>query len=153
MSAEFTTRVTMLLPNYITPLVGREQELMELTQLLQRADVRILTLTGTGGIGKTRLAFQVSLQLSAAFSAGVILVSLVSVLSSEQVLPTIALALGLRETGAEDLARRLYAHLRERQLLLILDNFEQVLPAAPQLSALAQACPLLKLLVTSRAVL
>jgi predicted ATPase/DNA-binding CsgD family transcriptional regulator len=143
----------MLLPNYVTPLVGREQELMELTQLLLRADVRILTLTGTGGIGKTRLAFQVSLQLSEAFSAGVILVSLVSVLSSEQVLPTIALALGLRETGAEDLTQRLYAHLRERQLLLIVDNFEQVLPAAPLLSALAQACPLLKLLVTSRAVL
>jgi predicted ATPase/DNA-binding CsgD family transcriptional regulator len=140
------------LPTPLTPLIGREQEVAVVCALLQR-EVRLVTLRGTGGVGKTRLALQVAADLQGGFVDGVFFISLASLRDPDLVLPTIAHALGLTETGDWPLLERLYASLGEKHVLLVLDNFEQVATAAPQLSELLMACPHINLLVTSRAVL
>jgi predicted ATPase len=112
-----------------------------------------LTLTGPPGVGKTRLAVQVAGGLGAAFAQGVGFVPLAAVRDPELVLPALAQALGVRETAGQPLAATLCAALGEQHRLLVLDNFEQVLPAAPPLAQLLSACPGVKALVTSRAVL
>jgi predicted ATPase/DNA-binding CsgD family transcriptional regulator len=141
------------LPVQFTTLIGREQEIAAVCTLLRRPEVRLLTLTGTGGIGKTRLATQVAFEILQDFPDGVFFVPLAPINDPDLVAPTIAETLGLREAGDWPLLERLKTYLRERHILLLFDNFEQILPAASLLSELLAMAPDLKLLVTSRAVL
>ncbi len=138
------------LPAQLTTLIGREREALGAAELLARTDVRLLTLTGTGGVGKTRLALQVAEEALGRFEDGVFAVMLAPLRDSAFVLPSIAAVLELRTAPHEPLARRLSTALRDRELLLVLDNFEHVLAAAPDLAALLAACPRVKALVTSR---
>jgi len=141
------------LPVQFTQLIGREQEVEAVQHLLQREHVRLVTLTGPGGIGKTRLSLQVAAELIDLFTDGVYFVNLAPISDPEFVVSTIAQTLGIREAAGQTLLERLQEELHQKQLLLVLDNFEQVVSAAPQLVDLLAACPRLKLLVTSREVL
>jgi predicted ATPase/class 3 adenylate cyclase/DNA-binding CsgD family transcriptional regulator len=141
------------LPVQPTPFLGREHEVAALRDLLHREEVRLVTLTGPGGTGKTRLGLQVAAALSDRFKSGVFFVNLAPISDPALVLPTIAEALVIREESSRALLEQLTEHLRQRPLLLVLDNFEQVVSAAEQIAALLMACPRLKILVTSREVL
>ena len=139
------------LPTPATTLVGRAEELAALTGLLGRDDARMVTLTGPGGTGKTRLALAAAERLAPSFESGAYFVSLVEADEPTLVLPAIAAALGLEESGSRPLAQLLAAALAERELLLVLDNFEHVLPAARHIADLLAEAPRLSVLVTSRA--
>ncbi|MFN3333416.1 MAG: ATP-binding protein, partial [Caldilinea sp.] len=148
------TRLPGNLPAPVTSLIGREQELLLITNCLQRKDVRLLTLTGPVGVGKTRLAIEAGRRLQQRCQPmrdGAYLVELATVRDPGMVLPTIAIILGVREGRRKRLAQLLADYLADRRVLLILDNFEHLLAAAPQLAALLAACPNLKMMVTSRA--
>jgi predicted ATPase/class 3 adenylate cyclase len=142
-------RITNL-PTPPNAFIGRTRELADMHELLQRDEVRLLTLIGTGGTGKTRLALQLAADVVAHFRHGVFFVSLAPVRDWELVPPTIARTLGLREQPGETVLETLTEYVRDRELLLVLDNFEQVLAAAPALAGLLSSAPGLRLLVTSR---
>src|SRR5687767_7906929 len=129
------------LPAPLSPFVGREREIATVADLLRRSDVRLLTLTGPGGVGKTRLALQVAAAVADAFMDGVWFVQLASLTDPDLVVPTVAQALGVREAADEPLVDRLRVALADRRLLLILDNFEQVVEAAPLVADLLTSCP------------
>ncbi len=137
------------LPPSATELVGRQVEVADLLRWLDDPSARLITLTGPGGVGKTRLAGEVALRSCAHGPGGVVFVGLASVADPARVLPTIAEALRLPETVPA--APAVAGALRGRQLLLLLDNLEQVLDAAPDVAALVASCPDLRVLVTSRA--
>ena len=138
------------LPLEPNAFIGRTRELKEAWSLLTRADARLLTLTGTGGAGKTRLALRLASGAVEQFPNGVFFISLAPVRDWEHVVPSIAQTLGLREQPGETVLETLTEYVRDRRMLLLLDNFEQVLPAAPALSGLLGSAPELNLLVTSR---
>jgi predicted ATPase/DNA-binding CsgD family transcriptional regulator len=141
------------MPVYLTTFIGRERQIAQAIDLMQREEVRLLTLTGPGGIGKTRLAIHLAGELGRDFSGGICFVRLSTVTNPELVLQTIARAVEIPEIGGRSLLDALKGSLRDRRFLLILDNFEQVIDAATYLTDLLAHCPFLKVIVTSRVVL
>ena len=140
-------------PAPAAPLIGRQRELAEVTARLRHGDVRLLTLTGPGGAGKTRLAVEAARIVGGEFAGGAVFVPLAPLRDPADVIPAITQALGLPDQGARPPLRRLQDALQGREQLLILDNFEHVVAAAPDMAALLAWAPRLKLLVTSRALL
>jgi predicted ATPase/class 3 adenylate cyclase len=139
------------LPIQPTPLIGREQQLMEALTLVRREAIRLVTLTGAGGTGKTRLSLQVAAELVADFEDGVFFVDLATITDPHLFIPTVAQTLSMREKPGQSLSETLMDYLRDKHLLLVLDNFEQLLDAGPAVSALLAEARNLKALVTSRA--
>ena len=140
-------------PISLTSFIGREREVANITRLLQHDGTRLVTLTGPGGVGKTRLALRVVETLGAEFADGVVFVSLAPLTDPKRVAATVAHAVGVREVRDRAIAERLAGALADRCLLLVLDNFEQVVEAAPLVSRLIAACANLVVLVTSRTIL
>ncbi|MBA3414708.1 MAG: protein kinase, partial [Chloroflexia bacterium] len=140
-------------PHPLTRLLGREREVAEAQQLLRHGEARLLTLSGPGGVGKTRLAIEIATTLDSEFSGGSRVVSLAGVDDPDQVAPVVAWALGVTAGSSRSAAGSLVEFLRDREMLVVLDNFEQVGAAAPLLADLLAAGPNLRLLVTSRSVL
>jgi predicted ATPase len=138
-------------PRPLTALVGREQEAATVSTLLRRPGMRLLTLTGPGGVGKTRLAIEVATRWAEDVADEVAFVHLASLTDPSLVAPAIAQAVGVREAGEQPLLERLTMALRPQALLLVLDNCEQILDAALQIGELLVACPRLTVLATSRA--
>jgi predicted ATPase/class 3 adenylate cyclase len=134
------------LPQQLTPLIGRQREVDEIIAMLRRDGVRMVTLTGAGGSGKTRLALEVAESLVGEYADGVYLVNLATVTDPSLVVPAIAEALGISEGAGQSLS----AYLTRRQLLLVVDNVEQVAAAARELSELLASAPGLRMLLTSR---
>jgi predicted ATPase/DNA-binding XRE family transcriptional regulator len=143
------TELAITVPH--TPLLGRERELEEIETFLRDPAVRLFTLTGTGGVGKTHLAGQAARNAAKLFPDGVVFVALAPLGDPSFVVPTIAQSLGLREVEGQSPGEALHVHLRETRLLLVLDNFEHLLEAAPEVAELIEACPNLVVLATSRA--
>ncbi|RPJ27151.1 MAG: hypothetical protein EHM33_09045 [Chloroflexi bacterium] len=140
------------LPVQLTSFIGRQEELKTVKELILHppAGVRLVTLTGPGGTGKTRLSLQTAADLIDRFKDGVFLVDLAPLREPESVLAAIARTIGLRETSDRSLLDELKGHLQDRRMLLLLDNFEQVAAAAPTVAELLGHCPDLQILVTSR---
>jgi predicted ATPase/DNA-binding XRE family transcriptional regulator/Tfp pilus assembly protein PilF len=139
------------LPAFLTPLIGRERDEAVVVHLLSQPEVRLVTLTGPPGIGKTRLAVQVAAGLEDdTYPDGARFIELASARDPSLVLPTIAQVIGLRDDGSQPFIEALCSFLRDKRLLLVMDNFEQVVVAAPDVTALLTACPGLRVLVTSR---
>jgi predicted ATPase/RsiW-degrading membrane proteinase PrsW (M82 family) len=147
--AAFEPQVSKL-PRPATPLVGRERELADVKSLLEERDARVVTLTGPGGTGKTRLSIEAASQLRDVFASGVFFCPLATVTEPEIAVTTIAQTLEVRERPGEAPLETLKDHLRDKHLLLVLDNAEQVLGAAPAVAELSAAAGRLKVLVTSR---
>jgi predicted ATPase len=142
-----------IVPRPLITLIGRERDVAEAAALLERNDVRLLTLVGPGGVGKTRLALHLAERAAATFADGVAVVGLAPIRDPALVLQTIAQTLDLREIGGEQADERLRSALRDRALLLVLDNVGQVVDAGLALADRLVACPRLKIVATSRAVL
>ena len=146
-----TSSATIPVP--LTRLVGRERDVQNIVDMLRAPQPRLLTLVGPGGIGKTRLAIEAGHRLAADFPDGVLFVPLAPIDEPDQVAGAIAHAVGVQRTVDAPLEQKLLAALRDRRMLLVLDNFEQVLDAAPLVKDLVGGAPGLKVLVTSRALL
>ncbi len=140
-------------PRPLTSFVGRQLSLDEVGRLLRRPDVRLVTLYGPGGIGKSRLAVKIAATVGDAFPDGIAYVALEAVKESDLVLSELALVLGLRETTGSGPFERIVSALRSLRVLIVLDNFEGLVDAAPQLTSLLAHLPDLKILVTSRVIL
>lgn len=138
------------LPLQPTPFLGREKEVHAIGQLLLRESSRLVTLTGPGGVGKTRLGLQVAAELAEHFPDGTWFVSLAPISDPDLVIPTISQVLGLPEARDQPPLEHLKSALQEKKMQLLLDNFEQVVSAATSVADLLAACPRLKVLVTSR---
>ena len=133
-------------------LIGRVQDLQNAHDLILQKEVALVTLTGPGGTGKSRLGIQIALELREHFRDGVFIVGLESILDAHFVIPAIAETLGIRATtGGQPIMGKLKEYLADKQILLFLDNFEHILSAAPQIAELLEACWQLKILATSRA--
>ena len=141
------------LPAQTTPFIGREEAIRTVKERLSNPSVRLLTLSGVGGTGKTRLALQAAADMIDEFEHGVFFVPLAALSDPALVLPTIAKAFAVREAAGRPLQEQLQEYLRDKEILLVLDNFEQVVDAAPRVTGLLTAAPQLKVLVTSREVL
>ena len=139
------------LPVPLTPLIGRHEERAVLTALMRDEVTRLVTLTGPGGVGKTRLALAAAEELGDAFPEGRVFVDLAPLRDPVLLLPHLAAVVGVREAAGRALTDVLHDFLREREVLLVLDNFEQLLTAAPVVSDLLAAAPRVKVLATSRA--
>ena len=140
-------------PTTFTPLIGREQEIAAVCALLRQARVRLVTLLGTGGIGKTRLSLQVAAQMRHDFTDGVCFVGLAAISDPDLLLPTIVQELGIQIVETQPVFEQVKDVLRSKHFLLLLDNFEQLVEASLQIEELLAACPFLKIIVTSRTVL
>ena len=151
--SSFVVHYPPTVPTPLTSFVGRERELATLTRLLCQSDLRLLTLTGPGGVGKTRLAIGVASELQESFDDRIWFVPLASLTDPGLLLPVIAQALNVRERGRHELLDDIARALGDEPALLILDNFEQIIDAAPTLATLLTRCTNLTCLVTSRAVL
>jgi predicted ATPase len=134
----------------LTATIGRDDEIARLVRLLTGDRTRLVTVTGPGGVGKSRLVLEVARRVPDAFPDGVRLVLLEPIDDPSQVLRVVADQLGVGDAGAWGVAHQLVEHLRDRQLLLVVDNFEHVLPAAPDIAGLLDRCPQLQVLTTSR---
>ncbi len=132
-------------------LIGRDQELAELCRLLLADDVRLVSITGTGGTGKTHLAIEAASRLEPHFPDGIHFVTLGTLRDPEELFPSIARQTGIFDSGMQPLQETMVRHFARHKSLLLLDNFEHILPAAPALAGLTLHCPDLKVLVTSRA--
>ncbi len=143
-------RFASSLPIPPTPLVGREHETAMIIRQLRDPACRLLTLTGQGGVGKTRLAIEAAYQLRNDFSDGVFFLSMTGINATELILPAIADALGLIFSGSVDPENMIVSYLRRREILLVFDNFEHILAGAAQLSQILQQVPKVKMLLTSR---
>jgi predicted ATPase/transcriptional regulator with XRE-family HTH domain len=138
------------LPLLLDALIGRDNEVAAILAMLERDHVRLVTLTGPGGVGKTRLAIEVARAWTSAFADGAVFVDLGPLGDANQVLPAIAGPIGVREAGDRPLLEVLTGVIGGRRMLLVLDNFEHLMPAAPVVAALVRDCPNLQIVVTSR---
>jgi predicted ATPase/DNA-binding XRE family transcriptional regulator len=150
-SAPRSERGIVRLPAPLAPLIGRHQERKALEALMRDGTARLVTLTGPGGVGKTRLALAVAERLAEEFRDGGIFIDLAPLQNSALLVAHVATTFGLRETSGRALTDVVLDYLRDREMLLVLDNFEHLLPAAPVVAHLLAACPLVTAIVTSRA--
>lgn len=150
-TASLAMAVAPVLPDPLTLLVGRERDMVAAASLLESDDTRLVTLVGPGGVGKTRLALAVAGRIGDGFPDGVAFVALASVTDPNMVVPSVARALGLREAGSLPASELVHRYLRDKRLLLVLDNFEHLLKAVPEVATLLASCPSLNVLATSRA--
>ncbi len=152
-----TEKISIVKPNNLSaelsPIIGREKETAELRDLLKRENARLVTLTGVGGTGKTSLAKAVARKMLADFADGVFFVELAAITNIELVLSTVAQSLDVKEAGGKPILQVLKDFLRDKQMLLVIDNFEQVIEAAPQIAELIASAVNLKILITSRVLL
>lgn len=148
-----TVRRITNLPVPMTPLIGRTQEVAAICGLLLDPGVRLLTLTGAGGMGKTRLSLQVASEIDKQFIDGCWFISLAALEEQDLFIPTIARGLGIKESRHQTFDEALLSYLADRDMLIVLDNFEQIIPAARQVAEILSLAPRLKVLVTSRTVL
>ncbi|MCR2763214.1 DUF4062 domain-containing protein [Microbacterium sp. zg.B48] len=153
LESDAATSLIARVPAPYTTTIGREREIAEVRELLSRGTDRVISLIGPGGIGKSRLAIEVALAARGLFPDGVYFVGLENVLEPGLLLPTIAYTLGIRDNGEAVLEERISRALAERNVLLVLDNFEQIVDAAPVLVRLYTVAPTASFLVTSRIVL
>ncbi len=146
----FSLRNLTNIPLQPSPLIGRDQDEVFIRKRLLDEDVRLLTLTGPPGVGKTRLAIQVALGLLDTFEDGVYFISLATVSDPDVVATTIAQTLGVNQVGERSFAYRLKEYLSDKQMLLVLDNLEQVITCAPFIAEILSECPWASILITSR---